>query len=188
MVELLRHLHADVYVLWTRIAHEICQSCLQTCESACFTQVWRAFSIDLVFALRSRHGTHCVGGIVFSGSTLVSRLDPCKPLASAALTMDGQSNASHGKGRRHARAGKRRGQAGAGQGKGAPAGKAGASSTSAPAGKAGVQGERLGGQSGKRHQVVYAYPSVPGDGTAGAHILRDSQCRCCAVISGSLNI
>ena len=73
MVELLRHLLADVYVLWTRIAHEICQSCLQTCESACFTQVWRAVSIDLVFALRSRHGTHCVGGIVFSGSTLVSR-------------------------------------------------------------------------------------------------------------------
>ena len=125
---------------------------------------------------------------MFSGSTLVSRLDPCKPLASAAPTMDGQSNASHGKGRRHARAGKRRGKAGAGQGKGAPAGKAGASSKSAPAGKAGVQGERVGGQSGKRHQVVYAYPSVPGDVMAGAHILRDSQCRCCAVISGSLNI
>jgi len=81
-----------------------------------------------------------------------------------------------GKGRRSTRAGKGRGKAGA-QGKAAPAGKA--------AGKAGVQGvaagERVGGASGKRHQVVYAYPSVPGDWNAGAHILRDSQCRCCAV-------
>jgi len=108
-------------------------------------------------------GLHCVGSIVVSNSTLVSRLDPCKPLVS---TMDAATPHA-GKGRRSARAGKGRGKARAGQGKGGPAGKA--------AGKAGVQGvaagERVGGASGKRHQVVYAYPSVPGDTTAGTDVL-----------------
>ena len=28
---------------------------------------------------------------------------------------------------------------------------------------------RIGGASGKRHQLVYVYPSVPGDGQEGAH-------------------
>jgi len=127
---------------------------------------------------------------VVSSSTLVSRLDPCKPLVS---TMDAATPHA-GKGRRSARAGKGRGKAGAGQGKGAPAGKAAGRAgvqgkdTSRGKGDQGKSGERVGGASGKRRQVVYAYPSVPGDGTAGAHILRDSQCRCCAVISGSLNI
>jgi len=38
---------------------------------------------------------------------------------------------------------------------------------------------RIGGESGMRHQIVYAFPSVPGDGNAGAQLTdSESQCQC----------
>ena len=54
----------------------------------------------------------------------------------------------------------RQGKGIAQKGQGSARGRGGGNATGEP---------RIGGASGKRHQLVYVYPSVSGDGEEGAH-------------------